>query len=196
MGQMTDIGASLGAILLAGGDSSRLGRSKQLLEIDGQVLVRRQARLLLGLEFASTVVVTGSSREGVVSALADLSVTTVHNDRWSDGMGGSLACGIRSMPERVRGAVLLLCDQWRVNSADLCRLLEVWSDEPGRAVISEWDGQSGPPAVFPRALFEPLRRLQGDRGARRVVKRYSGGVQRVPVANAAFDIDRPAEIPA
>jgi molybdenum cofactor cytidylyltransferase len=194
----------LGAILLAAGSSSRLGQSKQLLQIDGQALVRSQAGKLLALNPACVVVVTGAGQQAVEQALLGLPLQLVHNSDWQQGMGSSLACGIAAMPERVRGALLLLCDQWKIEAVDLLALTQAWKQSPGIAVTAQWressDGElapliSGPPVVFPRSLFSSLARLRGDRGAAQILKRHKPGVQSIELPNAAFDIDQPADLP-
>lgn len=187
--------AQLGAILLAAGSSSRLGRPKQLIEIAGDPLVVRQAKRLLESEPACVVVVTGAEQELVADRLSDLPVTLVHNPDWARGMGSSLACGIRAMPERVRAALVLLCDQWRVTSADLGRLTDAWADDPSSAVIADYGGDTGPPAILPRSLFERLSRLHGDTGAKRVLRRWNGTVQRLAVPAAVTDVDVPEDVP-
>ena len=192
---MTKNAQSLGAILLAAGGSSRLGRPKQLELIEGQPLVVRQARLLLGLQPACVVVVTGAVEPEVRQALNSLPVEFAHHADWPQGMGSSIARGIEAMPERVRGALLLLCDQWRVDQADLEKLLAAWQAVPQKAIVSMWDGHSGPPVIFPRSLFQRLMRLQGDHGASRLLKRYAGGVELVALAHAAFDLDLPGQGP-
>jgi len=186
--------AGLGAILLAAGSSSRLGKPKQLEMIDGQPLVARQAGLLLALEPECVVVVTGAVEQQVRNALSGFPVQFAWHEEWNHGMGRSIACGIRAMPERVRGALLLLCDQWQIDRTDLTRLLEAWQSAPQKAAVSTWDGISGPPVVFPRALFQRLSRLQGDRGAHHLLQRYAGGLQFVQMAHAAFDLDRPGDL--
>jgi molybdenum cofactor cytidylyltransferase len=191
---------SLGAILLAAGGSSRLGRSKQLLDIGGEPLVRRQAQLLIEQDCACVVVITGADQHAVRDALDGLSVRLVHNSDWKRGMGLSLAFGIRSMPERVRGALLLLVDQWKISPADLSALSAAWSKKPGSVATAQWQGDegkqvTGPPVVFPRELFPFLLKLQGDRGAHSIVKRFKGGVERVEMPNAAFDIDEVSDLP-
>lgn len=187
--------AQLGAILLAGGSSSRLGRPKQLIEIGGEPLVALQARRLIALQPACTVVVTGAEEKLVAGRLADLPVAVVHNPDWARGMGSSLACGIRAMPERVRAALVLLCDQWNVGAADLDRLIEVWAEGPQAAVVSEYGGTTGPPAILPRSLFERLSRLRGDSGAKRILKRWNGSIVKLPMASAAPDIDTSQDLP-
>jgi len=181
--------SNLGAILLAAGASSRLGYPKQLVKLDGDALVVRQARLLIALQPACVVVVTGAAREGVEQALAGLPVGLVHNANWEQGMGSSLACGVRAMPERVRGALLLLVDQWRICDADLDSLVSAWQAAPLRAATAAWDGKTGPPVIFPRALFQRLAKLGGEQGARNLLRGFAGGVVEVALPNAAWDLD-------
>lgn len=180
---------SIGTILLAAGGSSRLGQPKQLVEIDGEPLVRRQAKLLLALEPACVVVVTGAVRQDVEAALAGLDVGFARHPDWEGGMGTSIARGIRLMPEQVRGALLLLVDQYRLEVADLERLIEAWSADPLAVALAGWDGERGPPTLFPRSLFERLSRLQGDDGARPVLKKFKGRQITLDMPNAAFDVD-------
>lgn len=187
--------AQLGAILLAAGSSSRLGQPKQLIEIEGDPLVALQARRLMALQPACVVVVTGAEREQVAERLADLPVTLVHNPDWARGMGSSLACGIRAMPERVRAALVLLCDQWRVSGDDLQRLVDAWACDPLSAVVADHGDASGPPAILPRALFERLSRLRGDTGAKRILRRWNGTVEKLSLPRAAPDIDTAGDLP-
>lgn len=195
---------TLGAILLAAGSSSRLGQSKLLLQIDGQPLVRLQASKLMALNPACVVVVTGAEQAAVEHSLQGLALQCVHNHNWQKGMGSSLAFGIAAMPERVRGALLLLCDQWKITTEDLLALGEAWDRSPAVAVTAQWNEEStgeprqttfGPPVVFPRMMFPSLTKLRGDRGAQQILKRYKPGVQRIDLPNAGFDIDQPFDLP-
>ena len=195
---MAEPALNLGAILLAAGESSRLGQPKQLLKSarwSNLALVRRQAELLLKKNFSAVVVVTGSSNSAVEAELDGLPVQLCHNENWKKGMGTSIACGIRAMPERVRGALVLLCDQWQIVDADLQNLCDEWTQHPTSAVISIWTDSSGPPTIFPRVLFDPLARLNGNKGARRVLSRFTGEVRYLTVDNAAYDIDVASDIP-
>lgn len=184
----------LGAILLAAGGSTRLGRPKQLLEVDGMPLVVRQSRLLLEVGPACLVVVTGKVEGEVESALAGLDLRCQVNPAWQAGMGTSLACGVSAMPERVRAALVLLCDQWKVTGDDLRRLVGTWAENPQAAVVADHGDATGPPAILPRGMFDRLSRLQGNTGARRVLKNWKGEIRPIPMPNAAFDIDAPGDL--
>jgi len=188
--------ASLGVVILAAGASSRLGQPKQLVEIDGQPLVRRQVEIALTIQPARVVVVTGGQASDVEQAIAGMGVDCCFNQHWEKGMGNSLAAGIRAMPERVRGAMLLLVDQWRIQPGDLDDLVTTWAKDPLAAVTACWGDTSGPPVIFPRSLFAPLSRLTGDRGARHLLKKFSGGLVKVQMDHAQFDLDSPQQLDA
>ncbi|MEJ8567258.1 nucleotidyltransferase family protein [Elongatibacter sediminis] len=185
---------SLGTLLVAAGGSSRLGQPKQLVEYDGEPLVRRQARMLLALDPVCVTVVTGAGAPEVDAALEGLNVDIVPNPDWSLGMGGSIARGAAAMPERVRGMLLLLVDQYRIGRDDLQAIAAAWSDDPAAVALAGWDDQRGPPTLFPRALFGALARLGGDSGARPVLRKFRGRQIVVPTPNAAFDLDTPEDL--
>ncbi|HKJ18584.1 MAG TPA: nucleotidyltransferase family protein [Xanthomonadales bacterium] len=186
--------ASLGAILLAAGSSSRLGQPKQLVSIEGEPLVVRQAKMLAALGFARVVVVTGAEHSQIAKLLADVRVQCVRNPDWEEGMGRSLACGVNAMPERARAALVLLCDQWKVMSDDVDLLISAWVENPQAGVVSTFDVSSGPPAILPRAMFQRLSRLKGDMGARNILKHWKGEIIPVQISNAGADLDLPEDL--
>jgi CTP:molybdopterin cytidylyltransferase MocA len=175
-----------------------MGQPKQLLRIEDEALVTRMARSLIELEPASVLVVTGSASQAVSDQLSGLPVQVVHNPRWEEGMAGSLAVGVKNLPAEIDGVLIMLCDQWRVGLEDLQKLVQVWNADISQITAAYWDddGQRviGPPAIFPRALFEELTRLKGDRGARAVIEKHRERASFVAMANARFDLDEPADL--
>lgn len=189
---------SLAVVLLAAGPSSRLGRPKQLVQVDGESLVRRSARLLLGLAPTQLVVVTGSGAEAVEAELVDLEAQAVRNPDWAEGMGESINRGVRSLAPGADGVLIAVCDQWRVQQEDFERLAACWRADPTRICVASWrEGQafvSGPPVIFPRNLKPELKSMQASRGARQLIDRYIDLVEFVEIDNAAFDLDRPEDL--
>ena len=188
----------LGVVLLAAGPSSRLGRPKQLVEVGGECLVARSARLALGLGPAQVAVITGCEADRVASELDGLAVDIVFNRNWAAGMGGSINCGARSLAPGMSGVLLMVCDQWRLQAADLERLVAAWSSDPSRIYVACWrEGAaevSGPPVIFPGRLVPELKSMQERRGARQLIDRYMDIVEFVEMENAAFDLDRPEDL--
>ena len=116
----------LTAVLLAAGGSSRMGRPKQLLRIEDEALVTRMARRLIGLKPRSVMVVTGSDWQAVNDQLDGLPIQIVHNPCWEEGLASSLAAGVKNLPAEIEGVLIMLCDQWRVELADLQELVQAW----------------------------------------------------------------------
>ena len=188
----------LGAVLLAAGPSSRLGRSKQLVRVNDETLIRRTARLVLGMGLDYVTVVSGCGADLVEAELEDLPVSVVFNRDWQQGMGSSINCGVRLMPQGVDGVLLMVCDQWRLDNDDLKRLLEAWQSDISKIYVACWDEGaafvSGPPALFPRKTIPELKSMQPNRGARQLIDRYMDIVEFVKMENAAFDLDRPEDL--
>ena len=188
----------LTAVLLAAGGSSRMGRPKQLLRIEGEALVTRMARRLLGLEPLSVMVVTGSASQAVNDQLSGLPIQIVHNSRWEEGMASSLVAGVKNLPAEIEGVLIILCDQWQVGLADLQQLVQAWNADISQITAACWHDEGrqviGPPAIFPRALFEELISLKGDRGARAMIEKHRERASLFSMESACFDLDEPADL--
>ena len=186
------------AILLAAGPSSRLGRSKQLATYEGEALVRRAARLIIGLNPERLLVVCGHEADQVEAELAGLELETVRNANWSQGMGASIVCGARAMPEGTGGILVMVCDQWRLDEAEVAQLVRRWQADPSRIYVANWKESgalvSGPPVMFPGRLLRQLRGLSPQRGARQVIDGNMEIVEYVEVPSAACDLDRPEDL--
>jgi CTP:molybdopterin cytidylyltransferase MocA len=183
---------ALACLLPAAGGSRRLGQPKQLLEMAGERLVRRAAKLLLGLS-PSVVVVTGDVAESVGHELSGLPLRLVHNADWRSGMGGSIAIGMQVLADRPDGVLVLHCDQWRVSAEDLVTLCNAWRGAPECVAAAAFDDTTGPPLIFPRRLFATLRALHGESGAKALVQ-GDARLIRVATPNARYDLDRPEHL--
>jgi CTP:molybdopterin cytidylyltransferase MocA len=182
------------AIVLAAGGSRRLGRPKQLLEIDGVPLLRRAVETALATGPVHAVVVLGAESQRMRAALADLRVEAVECPDWAEGMGASLRAGITRMPVGADGALVVLCDQPALDSAHLASLVASWRESPACAVASRYAGVRGVPALLPRAWFGELAAARGDAGARELL-RGRANVREVVNEALARDIDLPGDVP-
>ena len=178
-------------VLLAAGAGRRFGGVKQLAPFDGEPLVRRACRTALAAGLSPVLVVLGANAEAVADAIRDLPVTPIHNERWSDGMGTSLACGVRALDAAVADVALLLADQPLVTAAHVRALVAARRAAAADLAATDTGLAIGVPAVFARALFPALAALTGDRGARDLVARAERRVT-LAFAPAAVDIDTPA----
>jgi molybdenum cofactor cytidylyltransferase len=186
--------SSHGAVVLAAGGSTRLGRPKQLLELDGEPLVRRAARRASEAGFDPVVVVVGAEGEAVARALGEAFVA-VRNPRWSTGAASSIRRGVEALcaarPD-VDGALLVTCDQPLVEARHLVALRAALGPDQLIAA-SRYAGTLGVPALFSRAVFGELFALTGESGAKRVVMRDLRRVAEVELPEAGRDVDTEAD---
>ena len=188
----------LHAIVLAAGASRRYGSPKQLLRYRSESLVARSVRLAHFAGADAVCVVLGYRADQIRRALQKGHLlpgktATVRNPRWRDGMGRSLACGVRSLDRRARAVLVCLADQPLLEAGDLAALVRAWRGSPRSMVASLYDGKPGVPAIFPRSHFAALKSLSGDRGAQ-VLLASSNNVLSVPMLLAAVDIDDPEDL--
>jgi molybdenum cofactor cytidylyltransferase len=193
---------SVGVVLLAAGGSSRLGRPKQLLLHEGKTLVRRAAEAAVAAECGPVVVVLGAQAEAVTAELAGLPVRTVPHADWSAGMGSSLRVGLKALDTlepagaspAVDAALVMLCDQLRVDAGHLRALVETFTRTRAAIVASGYEGTCGVPALFSRALFPELAALEPGQGARGVIAREPSRVVEVALAGGGEDVDTAADL--
>jgi molybdenum cofactor cytidylyltransferase len=172
-----------------------MGASNKLVaEIGGKPLVRICVEQALASRAKPVIVVTGHQRERVEEALGGLPVRLVHNPHFADGLGTSLRAGIVTLPADVDGVVVCLGDMPQVDAALIDRLIAAFDPEKGAlAVMPSINGQRGNPVLWARRFFADLIAIEGDVGARNLIKRYGEAVVEVPVENKGVltDVDTP-----
>ncbi|MBK1833808.1 nucleotidyltransferase family protein [Roseibacillus ishigakijimensis] len=181
-----------GAVILAAGEARRFGKPKQLLQWQGETLLERACRLAITAGCHPVRVVLGARREAIARLALPPEVTLVTNENWQEGMGNSLACGVRSLPE-VDAVFVLLVDQPGVTVETLLRMkapLESGEASLVQCQAGEW---MGPPALFARAHFSELAQLQGEEGGRAVIRKHLERRALVSAPEAKCDIDSEAE---
>jgi molybdenum cofactor cytidylyltransferase len=184
------------AVILAAGQSRRMGEAKQLLELAGQSLLRRAVSTALSSSCRPVIVVLGAYADQLQRELAGLDASVVENSAWIDGIGTSVRCGIEAARREraVDSAILMLCDQPLV-TAQLIDLLVATHRNSGAPIVAcEYAGTVGVPALFTRALFDELVALSPDAGAKQVIARHGEEVVPVPFPAAAFDVDTPEDL--
>ncbi len=186
--------ATLYAIVLAAGGSSRFGSPKQLVRIDGRPLMHTVVSRAVEVTGHSTLVVLGAKAAELAPLLRHSPATIVINRDWSEGMASSIRAGIARLPGFCTGVMLVLADQAAVTAEDLRRLAGAWRRQPDYIVAAQYGATLGAPAIFPSSSFRDLTELRGDSGARALFRRNPDRVVRVPMDSASLDIDTPEDL--
>lgn len=185
------------AVLLAAGASTRLGEPKQLVEVEGESLLKRTVRLAREAGCRPVVVVLGFESERMRAALdSRLDTIIVTNSGWPSGMGSSLRCGVNAaMRAGAENVLLLVCDQLALSVDVLERLIEVHRGGATPITAARYDGRPGVPAIFASSLFPELLKVSGDRGARKILEEQMQLVSLVDFPEGELDLDTRQQLP-
>ena len=182
---------SVAGIVLAAGSSTRFGRNKLLLRIEGESLARRAASVAVEAGLQPVVVVLGHEADRIRAELSGLAVRDVFNPDHALGMNTSLRAGVAALPDGVAAAVVQLADMPRVTAEMLSRLVARFVETGAPIVASDYEGVHAPPTLYSRALFPELGGTEGDGAGKRLVRRHEPDVDRVPwPADWLTDVDR------
>jgi molybdenum cofactor cytidylyltransferase len=185
------------AIVLAAGASTRLGRPKQLIQFEGESLLRRATRLAIDSGCSPVFVVLGRDAASLLPEVDDLQAVVLINEEWQSGLAASLKIAVKAALAangQLPNIMALVCDQPNLGLPLLGRLIT--THRSGRALItaSRYGETLGVPAIFSREIFGELLDLAGDEGARKILLRHREKVAEVPFPGGEFDLDTPEDL--
>src|SRR4051794_20541999 len=184
-----DAGRTRARLLLAAGEGERLGTPKALVEVDGQLLVDRAARVLAEGGCSPVVVVLGAAAADVTARAQLADALVVVNDDWAQGMGSSLRVGLTVLAELgVGSAVVSVVDQPRIGNDVVRRLVSHPSGRP--AVAAAYDGRQGNPVRLDATIWPDVAAAaEGDVGARAWMRAHPHSVEVVACDDLGVDDD-------
>jgi molybdenum cofactor cytidylyltransferase len=185
---------NLHVLVLAAGASTRFGSPKQLVKVRGQPLMHRTVSLATQVAGNAVSVVLGAHADQLAPLLKHSPASVLINRQWEEGMASSLRLGVSRLPPGTEAVLVLLADQVSVTALDLQRLAGSWRQQPEWLIAASYAGHTGVPAIFPHWTFSAFSELRGDTGARQVLVRHADRCLRLPMPNAAIDIDTPEDL--
>jgi molybdenum cofactor cytidylyltransferase len=204
--QETPSGPRIGALLLAAGQSRRMGGPNKLLaEIPGPSpetvvpMVALVARRLLASRARPIIAVLGNRADEIDAALGRLPVERVRNPDFADGLSTSLKRGLAALPDDVDGALVCLGDMPLISGRHLDRLIAAFNPLEGRAIIVPTrHGKRGNPVLWGKRFFPEMAQIAGDVGARHLIGDHAELVAEVEMDDDAIlvDIDTPEALAA
>ena len=183
----------IGGLVLAAGAATRFGAPKQLAELEGIPLLEHSLRTMTAAPVGRVVVVLGSGADEIIAAVDLYGADPLVCARWEEGQAASLACGLAELAD-CEAIVVTLGDQPRVSPDAIRRVIAARNG--ASAVRATYGGDPGHPVLLERDLFEQLRNVTGDKGARNLL--MSVKVLDVPCDDlgGGEDVDTPAELDA
>ena len=183
----------IGGLVLAAGAATRFGAPKQLAELDGLPLLEHSLRTMTAAPVGRVVVVLGSGADEVIASVDLHGADAIMCSRWEEGQAASLACGLAELAS-CEAVVVTLGDQPRISPDAIRRVIAARNG--AAAVRATYGGDPGHPVLLEQELFEPLRNVSGDKGARNLL--LSVQVRDIPCDDlgGGEDVDTPAELDA
>ncbi|MBS7254252.1 nucleotidyltransferase family protein [Flavobacterium branchiicola] len=179
-------------IILAAGNSSRLGRSKQLLEYKETTLLKNTILEALKVENSTVIVVTGANNELIEKEANSEGVRFIFNSEWENGMSSSIVKGIQELlllNSNCEQCILTVCDQPFISSLVFENLINEEIKTEKGIVTSAYAKTLGTPVLFRQKYFKELLELKGKEGAKKLLKIHSEDVVSVPFEKGNVDID-------
>jgi molybdenum cofactor cytidylyltransferase len=183
-------------VLLAAGNSSRMGTAKQSLDIGGQTLLNHAISCALGSQVPNVVVVLGAHLAETQKLVQGLPVLTVVNPNWQLGMGTSLKLGVNTALERnplLEGIMIMVCDQPKISIRHINEMGRIHIIKGPLAVASEYNGVTGVPVLFDRSVFSDLLMIKDSAGANDVLYRIKAETISLSLPGGEIDLDTPED---
>jgi molybdenum cofactor cytidylyltransferase len=180
----------IAGLILAAGESSRMGQDKALLTYRGRTFLEIIIQTLHEADVSRVAVVLGHHAEQIQQAVNLEGVETVINRDYIRGQTSSLQAGLLALQSRELEAIVLCLVDHPLVSVDTVRALITTLRQTGaHVVIPTLRNQRGHPVVISRALFEELLRLSPDEGANTVIRKYRDAAQFVEVDDQGILLD-------
>jgi len=177
------------AIILAAGQAKRMGRLKQLMPLGKTTILEQSLDNLLGSKVGEVIVVLGYKAEEIRKIITDRPVKIAVNRDYRQGMGTSIAVGLKVVESRAEAVMLTLGDQPFVDSPTIDRLIEEFKAHDKGIAIPTYKGRRGHPLIFSLKYEAPLAGLKGDIGGREIIKEHPEDILEVAVDCEGIVID-------
>jgi len=184
---------NIAILILAAGDSTRMGTPKQLLKWKNTTLLGHAIETVQKLDTLKLIVVLGANYNLINAKINNYAVEVLVNESWKKGLGSSIAFGVNHLLKsdtKFDAVFIMLVDQPLIDSSYLNKVLDTY--EMGKCQIiatSYKGGKQGVPVLFDAVYFEELSQLNDDNGAKEILQKHSKNVSAISADNLVSDID-------
>ena len=177
-------------LILAAGNSSRLGSPKQLVTFMGKTLIESITEVALSIS-EEVLIVLGGNADLILSKLErfESEISIEFNPNWQQGMGSSISIGVEKLAEKSDLILILLSDQPFISKVLLQDMLQTYANYKNPVVACVYNNTLGVPILFNKSVFPELLKLSGDKGAKSFLHLYENRISTVDFPEGIFDID-------
>lgn len=186
----------ISAIILAAGQSRRMGQSKMLLPWGSRTVIEHVVATFLDAGIENILVVTGGEHERVEKAIDLYPVRRVHNKDFAAGeMLSSLQCGLKALPEGAQAALIGLGDQPQVQQETIRAIRDAYRKDVARLIVPSFQRKRGHPWLVARSLWEEILALQPSQTPRDFLNSHASEILYVNIDTPTVltDLDTPED---
>jgi molybdenum cofactor cytidylyltransferase len=185
---------TLAGIVLAAGESRRMGQPKQLLPFGEGTILERVVDTLLTAGVGEVVVVLGHLEDRVRAVLGDRPVRAVVNASYRQGMLSSVKCGVRAVSAEYDAILIALGDQPHIEGAVVSEVMRAYRAGDAGIVIPHYGDKKGHPIIINLQKYrEAITNLPEDAGLNALMQEHADDVRLIDVATE--DIIRDIDVP-
>ncbi len=193
---MPDTSSNISILIIAAGQSKRLGKPKQLLTYEGKTLINRLIEIVRSAGELPITLVLGAFAEEIIHQLPDTDLQLVLNPHWEEGMGRSISAGVSHIMQynpEVDGIIIMVCDQPYITADEISGLIREQRKTGKSIVACAYNGILGTPALFLKEIWKDLLALKGDMGAKKLIGNHEADVSVLYFEKGVLDIDTPQD---
>ena len=181
-----------GLVILAAGESSRLGEPKQKVLFKGKTLLQRTVDTALHSACRPVIIVLGAYANEIQAEIESENVIIYHNPHWEEGMASSIRSGVEVLVKTESEAsdvIIMVCDQPFADATLLDDMINKKAITGKEIIACSYENTLGVPVLFDKKFFTELLSLQGEEGAKNLIMKHKEFVADIPFPLGSFDID-------
>lgn len=184
---------NIATLILAAGNSSRMGVPKQLLPWKNSFLLNHSIDTATQVPNSKTYVVLGANHDLIASKINRIDTEILYNANWKLGLGSSISFGVKSImksEQKFDAVLIMLSDQPLIDSNYLNGLINLFKTGSNQIIASVYEPEKlGVPALFDVCYFEELSKLDDDKGAKKIIENHIDNVISLRANDLISDID-------
>lgn len=189
--------SQVGIVILAAGESKRLGQPKQLLPYVGTTVISHIVKTALASNANQTIVIAGAHIELIRNELDSFPAIIVENRSWQEGVATSIRLAVETLEQSnmaTRAVLFMTSDQPHVSTVLINTIIDKFDNQDNRIVACEYEKTVGIPALFGHSYFPELNSLEGDHGAKGIIMNHHNCLLTVPFPEGGLDIDTAEDV--
>ncbi|MEI6048329.1 MAG: nucleotidyltransferase family protein [Bacteroidota bacterium] len=167
------------AIILAAGESKRMGFPKMLLTMNGKTMLENVIDNVSASDIENILIVLGSDRDLLIDLVDKSPVNSCYNDNYKEGMLSSVKCGFINLPSGFEAALVFQGDQPLITFDSINKVIKAYRTSGKGMVVPVFNKKRGHPLLIDRKYYDEIEKLDDNEGLRSLTCQFSDDVMEV-----------------